>query len=441
MGGERVGFAHTTIAAAPGGYEISSDGSVKMLVLGFSREAASRETYLVDRDLSLRSFTVEQTIDGSPMRLKGEFTAGGVSVTIEAGGKKREKRLKTSKKVYPPAVLNIYPLMRGIVPGKEYRLQMLDVEEVKVKEVTVTALGRETLPEGGEAVHLRNDLYQFVDNDVWVDVAGNTIRESVRDGLIVTRAEDGADTRRFILDAALAKRDMVLDYSLVRVDRPIEKPLTVKKLAVELSGFGDDVPIISDGRQTGLRLAAGRVLFTIDTAPGISGEGSVPVAAPENGKFLETSDRILADGSETREAAENILAGERDPRAKIRLLTRWVADSVEESVTDSQTSQEILRNRIGNCQSHARLYTALARAAGIPTRFVSGIVYVEGKGFLYHSWAESYAERWVAVDPTFGQVPADATHIKLSEGDSPEDLAPIAGLIGRLTAKIVDVQY
>jgi hypothetical protein len=47
----------------------------------------------------------------------------------------------------------------------------------------------------------------------------------------------------------------------------------------------------------------------------------------------------------------------------------------------------------------------------------------------------------VAVDPTFGQVPADATHIKLAEGDSPGEMAPIAGLIGRLTATIVDVQY
>jgi hypothetical protein len=439
--GERVGFAHTAITAKDSGYEISSEGSVKMLVLGFSREAASRETYLVGRDLSLRSFTVEQTIDGSPMRLAGEVGSGGVSVTIEAAGSMRKKKLKTRGKVYPPAALNIWPLMQKIVPGKEFRLQMLDVEEIKVKVVTITALGLETLPEGGEAVHLRNDLYRFVDNDVWVGPDGSTLRESVRDGLIETRAEEAAVTRQFILDAAIAKRDLVLDFSLVRADRPIEKPLTVRKLAVEISGFGEAVPVIADERQSAVRSAPGSILFTIEVEPLDTGKVTHGADAPVDGKYLEPTDRILSDSDETRAVAEKVLAGEQDPRARILLLAKWVADSVAESVTDSQTSLEILRNRKGNCQAHARLYTALARAAGIPTRFVSGLVYVEGKGFLYHSWAESYARGWVAIDPTFGQAPADATHIKLAEGDSPGEMAPIAGLVGRLTAKIAAVRY
>jgi Transglutaminase-like superfamily len=440
MGGERVGFAHTSISAAPGGYEIFSDGSVKMRVFGFSREAASRETYLVGNDLSLRSFEVKETIDGSLMSIKGEVTPQGVSVAIEAAGKTRKKLLKARGKVYPPPALNLCPLIQGVVTGKEYRLQMMDVEGIRIKEVTVTALGPEKLPGGVATIHLRNDLYQ-VDNDVWVDLDGNTLKESVRDGLIVTSAEDGSVTRQFILDAALAKRDLVLDFSLVRTDRPIDKPSGVRKAAVELSGFSDAVPVISDGRQVGVRFGGGRVLFVVDASPGAFGKEKVAADAPENRKYLEPDDRILSDASETKAEAEKILAGEKDPLAKVRLLTRWVADTVKESVTDSQTSLEILRKRKGNCQAHARLYTSLARAAGVPTRFVSGLVYVEGKGFLYHSWAESYAGKWLAVDPTFGQVPADGTHIKLVEGDSPGDMAPIAGLIGRLAAKVVDVQY
>ena len=94
----------------------------------------------------------------------------------------------------------------------------------------------------------------------------------------------------------------------------------------------------------------------------------------------------------------------------VEKLNRWVAQTIREAVTDSQSPLETLESKVGNCQSHARLYTALARAAGIPTRFVSGLVYMPDQGFLYHSWAESFVGEWLAVDPTFGQLPADATH-------------------------------
>ena len=62
-------------------------------------------------------------------------------------------------------------------------------------------------------------------------------------------------------------------------------------------------------------------------------------------------------------------------------------------------------------------------------------------GFLYHTWAESLVEEgWTAVDPTFGQMSADATHLKLVEGESLADLTPIIGLMGQLKAQIERVE-
>src|SRR5512140_66407 len=159
LGDERAGFAHTVVSTASEGYEISCDGSVKMLVLGFSRQASSRETYRVNKDLSLRSFVVEQTLDGSLMRLTGVVTAKGVKVTVESKAGARDKVLKSRGAVYPPAVLNLLPLLRGTPPGGKLRAQMLDPEEVKVKDVTITVLKPETSPDGRETIHLRNDLY------------------------------------------------------------------------------------------------------------------------------------------------------------------------------------------------------------------------------------------------------------------------------------------
>ena len=78
----------------------------------------------------------------------------------------------------------------------------------------------------------------------------------------------------------------------------------------------------------------------------------------------------------------------------------------------------------------------MARSIGVPTKVVLGLVYLEGR-FYYHAWNEVYLGSWVPVDSTFGQIPADATHIKLLEGDiskSPE----ILRVVGKLNLEIVE---
>jgi hypothetical protein len=74
---------------------------------------------------------------------------------------------------------------------------------------------------------------------------------------------------------------------------------------------------------------------------------------------------------------------------------------------------------------------------------VNGIVYSEDfSGFLYHSWAESFVGgRWLAVDPMFATVPADATHVKLVEGERPGDLAPLVDWVGRLKLQVIAIEY
>ncbi|HEY6838120.1 MAG TPA: transglutaminase-like domain-containing protein [Geobacteraceae bacterium] len=438
LNGERTGFTLQKVdPGAGGGYEISSEGSAKMLVLGFSREASSREKYWVNGDLSLKSFSVEEVIDGSPLTLSGQVTPTGIALTVEAGGKREKRLLKAKGAVFPPPALNMYPLMRGVAAGKKCRVQMLDVEAVKIKNVDVTVIGREKLDDGTVAVHLQNDLYTFVSNDIWVDLAGNTVRESVRDDLIVTAAEAETSARQFLVEAAVTKKDLILDFSLVRIDPALARPAGLRRLAVELTGIPENVPLVQGAGQTVSRVGGDRVLFTVER-PALEVKNQLPVDAVQMGSYLESTVRIPVNSSEIAAARDAILAEAKTPVDKVGKLAHWVAETVKASVVDSQSALDTLKSREGNCQSHARLYTALARAAGVPTRFVSGLVYVEGKGFLYHSWAESFVGEWVPVDPTFDQVPADVTHLKLVEGDSPEEMLPLAGIVGRVRAKVVE---
>ncbi len=194
---EQTGFNHIDISETKGGYEITVESGAQMTILGFSRDAISWERYLVNPDLSLKSFEVEQKIDGKLIRLTGEATAEGVRVSVTAAGKTKEKLLKTKGAVYPPPVINMYPLMQ-VGDGKTFKLKMLDFEAVKIIGVKMSVIGIETTPGGATLVHMQNDLYTFVDNDIWVDLHGNTVKESVRHGMIITQSVDREAGRKFL---------------------------------------------------------------------------------------------------------------------------------------------------------------------------------------------------------------------------------------------------
>ena len=44
---------------------------------------------------------------------------------------------------------------------------------------------------------------------------------------------------------------------------------------------------------------------------------------------------------------------------------------------------------------------------------------------------------WHAIDATLNQLSADATHIKLIEGESLADLAPLVGMVGKARVESV----
>jgi hypothetical protein len=73
----------------------------------------------------------------------------------------------------------------------------------------------------------------------------------------------------------------------------------------------------------------------------------------------------------------------------------------------------------------------------------TGLAYSEQfNGFLCHSWTESLVgASWQAVDPTFGQTVADATHIKLIEGDQLADLLPLLDWVGKVKIRVLAVEH
>lgn len=436
MADEQVGFYRQLITALPeGGFQIEGSGSVRLRIMGFSKEASSREVYRLGTTLALQAIEVEQSISGQHTRLTGKVVTDGLLLTQAVDGRVRKRLLKFKGQLLAGPLLNLYPLLKGPKADTVYRVQVFDPEEVKIKPVVITVVGEQATPDGQPAIKLRNDLYPFVDNEIWVDSHGNTLLESVRDGLVVTRAEQPERLAALVSGMALSQKDLIYDFSLVRAEPRLKAaPSQLAGLAVAINGYGPRLPLLSTGWQWAERDAERLVIKTGALRPAATA-GSV---APDS-SHLASLEGIEAASPAIIAQARQILEGKSGVAAQAQALVDWTAQYLTDTVDDSGSALSALEKKSGNCQSHAKLYTALARASGIPTRFVSGLVSQDGQGFLYHSWSESWLEgRWVAVDPTFGQLPADPSHLALLEGHTLADLAPLVGMIGTIRISVLE---
>jgi len=75
-----------------------------------------------------------------------------------------------------------------------------------------------------------------------------------------------------------------------------------------------------------------------------------------------------------------------------------------------------------SCREKTTRYLSLAAGAGLDGRHVVGVAF-DGKAFVWHEWAElRRGDRWVAVDPSFRQLPAAGPRFavaRFGEGDAP----------------------
>ena len=91
----------------------------------------------------------------------------------------------------------------------------------------------------------------------------------------------------------------------------------------------------------------------------------------------------------------------------------------EKNVTDvTTTAEKAWSLGRGVCQDYAHILIALCRMAGIPARYVAGMLIGEGYS---HAWVEIFSDgRWYGLDPTNNLLVTDS-HIKIGTGRDASD--------------------
>ena len=210
----------------------------------------------------------------------------------------------------------------------------------------------------------------------------------------------------------------------VRLDRPAE----LSQIQIAITGIKNDLFLDGD-RQ----LLTGRILtIRREPVPDPAVITTDPVQA-----FLAPTPFIESDHPDIVKRVAEIVSPEDTPLEKVTKIVGWIYDNIERRpVLSVPSALQTLKSRMGDCNEHAVLMAAMARAAGIPAQIEAGLVYMDGR-FYYHAWNALYLDRWTTVDALMKQIPADVTHIRFVRGE-PAQQIDLMGIIGAVRLKIIE---
>jgi transglutaminase-like putative cysteine protease len=270
--------------------------------------------------------------------------------------------------------------------------------------------------------------FRGIDVNMWLDDEGSVLKEESPMGLVLVREE-----RQVAQKQGFGEEVDIIQAVAVPSSIPIKDPRGVSLLRVKLKRIPLFKYEMNDGRQ---KLIGKTLQVAREEWP-----NSPSLSLPPNGKevkeFLRPSTLIQSDHSLIQRKAEEIVGPRRGTVEAIRVMSEWVYRHIEKKPTLSLPSAlEVLESGVGDCNEHAILLVALLRSLGIPSRPCVGVVYFRD-AFYYHAWVEVWIGRWVAVDPSLNQLPADATHIKFVHGDI-QNWVDLIKIIGNLEVEVLE---
>ncbi len=332
-------------------------------------------------------------------------------------------------------------------------------------ELTFTVRGAEPIQVIDRRLRLHlvettNSLSAARGTQMWMD---GTARMHVSESEV-----PGVGTLRMVRTTEALARSVsspaeVFAAALIVPDRGIAGPRRARRGVFRLARRGGE-PFDADvyageGQTVGERRADGSRDVTVEAValPRELAAFTRPVRDPELAPFLARSAYLEIDDPRVRALAAEAVGDERDAVACARRIERFVRRYVADKTlgVGFATAAEVARTAEGDCTEHAMLAAALARAAGLPSRVVMGIVYVPGmsaegvgpKGaFGYHMWTEILIakDRWLAIDAALGGF--DATHIAMAKSDlsatSPvsQMILPLLEVIASVEIAVIDVE-
>lgn len=394
---------------------INSEMFTEIKRFGLSMKMSKTKLCYLKDDLSPWYFLSRSDETGTEKIVEGKVGKGVIKIKTTLGG-----RTTRSQENIPPdtifaEALEEMVVRRGLKVGDKYSLKTFSLDTFSTINTDVNVTQKDQIEYKGKL----KDVFVI---DYKMDIMG------------------GIATRQWTAtDGEIYKMEMPsMGMSFVKVDR---------EEALESSGqldliIGTKIPLFGEQPVSGISelsikaiLSEGDVksTFIADNRqivkPGEAPEEGIidialvdvkiqsapqrPINRPELSPYLSPSTYVESDDPDIISKAKEIAGDEKNSWAAAVKVCEWV----NTSITDKNykvgfgTARQTLEDLQGDCSEHTVLFVGLARALGIPSRIATGLVYHKD-AFYYHFWPEVYVGQWVAMEPTLGQIQADATHIK-----------------------------
>ncbi|MGR3177306.1 MAG: transglutaminase-like domain-containing protein [Candidatus Anammoxibacter sp.] len=398
-----------------------------------------RNGYL-DKHGKLSSFEYIHNAGDRKMVISGKRTGDNIVIEINAGGSKKKETIPFSDNLYTPGLVKYAILQSDLAVGDQVTFNILFEPTLSVATATIKLLSIKKGFIGGK----KTEIYDFEEN--YMGITSNLIFTA--DGLTLEEtAPQGFKTLNTDKETAMAGitplsiMDLFL-ASRIKIPKPIRKPRSVKELKIQLKNMPVGFPIIDDPRQKVLNIKKRDkeidYIFKITFETPSGNDITIPVMDETVAQYLLADHVANSDDEVIKKKSREIIGKEKLAFKAAEKIYKWVYKNIDKKLVDTVSALDTLKSGEGECQAHTNLFSALAKSAGIPTKIVLGIVYYEEfEGFMFHAWNEVYIGKgeWVSVDPTLGQLPVDATHLKLAVGGLAEQIT-VMTLVGKIEVEI-----
>ncbi len=426
--GSKVGYEYLSISGDAGGYLVKDKSLLSLKMLGQDKELLTFTQAKTDSQFRVREFTFDLKSDVQ-LKVRGKVKDGKLIVTMEGTNVPRATREYSLKHdFFLPSTWYARVLFLRSTPS---RMNVYDPTSFTMGEASARHLGKRQVEWNGtlvEADAFENQMF-----------GATTITYIYRDSIIKVEAPFDITMVKEPMDRATHMGNQRLDVLLlfaVKLDGEID-PARDTLVVLRLDSLRGNL-VLDFADQRLLKREGGSAIVEIrrHNVSALEGKPNAPI--PDSLKvFLQPDQFIQSDHPRIKNLARQIVGDEEDQLKRARRIMDWVFTNLQKKPTVSiPNAIEVLEMGYGDCNEHATLYTALARAAGIPTDIVVGLIYQDGR-YFYHAWAASYIKgEWVWIDPVFGEFPASVGHLMLQRG-SIEKQSEITGVVGRLRVKVL----
>jgi len=417
---KKIGYSHHRLIPKENGFSLFESTRMRLNTMGMVQDVYIHTNGELNSDFSLASFLFNLQM----FNFKAGGKVEGNKLTIKAGEQEFEFLLENN--LYLTAGILDAAWASGLEKNQARTFFVFDPALMGMRPVRITLHGSESMEVMGYKQNTDKVTVDFMgfSTTAWIGEDGSVVAEEGFMGIKLVRVSK---------DEALKGLDLPIDQDVTEIfsvasDVPIKQRDKINLLKIRIAGINDYLSL-NGGRQSLVDGILTVFKEKISKTFGLSKESEK--------KYLRPTLFAQSDHPEIKSKVKEIVLPDDQPFTRAKKIMRWIYENIQKRpVLSVPNALETLRNRMGDCNEHAVLMAAMARAAGIPARIETGLVYMKSR-FYYHAWNVLYLGDWVTVDALMGQMPADVTHIRFVSGE-PDKQIDLIKVMGKVKIKILE---